>query len=112
MMRNKHTLHNRIHWTALLAKTAVDALCHVNVISRCPPASIFSLFGFNCDGLSRADSFAQLASNASFLARGISSQCVLASEARRDWTLFKRVEYCVSVVIDLVGCTPVSGLEL
>lgn len=67
-----HTLNNSVHRTTLLAQTTVDALRHVNIISRRPPASIRSLLGFYCDCLGRANSFAQLASNASLFAGRVS----------------------------------------
>ena len=77
----EHTLNNRIDRAALLAKTAVDALCHVNIVACGPPAAVHALFSLDCDGLRRADGFAQLASNATLLTRGVPSQGVLASEA-------------------------------
>jgi hypothetical protein len=64
-----------------LAETAVDALGHVDIITSGPPATVHALFSLDCDGLRRADGFAELASNATLLTRGIPSQSVLASEA-------------------------------
>jgi len=90
------TLDNSVDWARLLAETAVDTLGHVNVVASCSPTTVFTLFCLNCDGLSRADSFAQLAGNASLLASGVSSQGVLASEAGRDWTLLEWIVDCVS----------------
>ena len=76
-----HTLNNGVDWAALLAETTVDALGHVNVITCGPPATVHTLLSLDCDGLRRADGFAQLASNATLLTRGVPSQSVLASEA-------------------------------
>jgi len=89
------TFHDGIDWASFLAKPTVDALCHVDVVSGRPPeqrllrgqsikhcttapqksgnpqqsvpAAVCAWFSFDCDGLSRADGFAQLASNASLL---------------------------------------------
>ena len=73
ILHARRTLDNGIHWAALLAQATVDALRHVNIISRRPPAAVHALFCFNCDCLRRADGLTQLASNAAFLAGGISS---------------------------------------
>jgi hypothetical protein len=77
----RHTLYNRVDGAALLAQTTVNALGHVNIVARSPPAAIHALLGLDCDGLCRANGFAELASNAALLARGVPSQGVLASEA-------------------------------
>jgi hypothetical protein len=76
-----HTLYNSVNRAALLAKTTVNALGHVDVVARSPSATIHTLLGFNCDSLRRTDSFAQLASNAALLSCWITSKSVLASEA-------------------------------
>jgi hypothetical protein len=47
------TFDNCIDRAAFLAETAVDTLGHVDVISRCPSASIFPLLGFYGDSLCR-----------------------------------------------------------
>jgi hypothetical protein len=67
------TLNDSIDGAAFLAKTAVDALRHVDVVSGRSPAAIFPLLGLNCDGLSGANGFTELAGNASFLASGVPS---------------------------------------
>lgn len=89
------TLHNRIHGTALLAETAVDALGHVDIVAGRPSASIGTLFGLDGDGLSRADGLAELAGDAAFFARGVTTKGVLAAEAGGDGTLFEGVVDCV-----------------
>lgn len=80
-IRRKRTLDNGIDGAALLAETAVDALCHINVITRSPPAAVHALLGLDCNGLRRANSLAELASNAALFTSGVPSQGVLASEA-------------------------------
>jgi hypothetical protein len=64
--------YDSINGAAFLAQPAVDALGHVDVISRCPSAPIHTLFGFDSDGLRRTNCLAELASNATLLACGIS----------------------------------------
>lgn len=91
-----HTLNNSVNGAALLAETAVDALCHIDIIARGPPAAIHTLLGFDCDGLRWANGFAELACNAALLACWVPSQGVLATEAGGDGTLFEGVEDGVS----------------
>jgi hypothetical protein len=76
-----HTLYNSVNRAALLAKTTVNALGHVDVVARSPSATIHTLLGFNCDSLRRTDSFAQLARNTALLSCWVTSKSVLASEA-------------------------------
>jgi hypothetical protein len=75
------TLNDSIYRTALLAQTAVDALRHINIVACGPPATVHALLGFDCDGLGRADGFAELAGNAALFSGWVPSQGVLASEA-------------------------------
>ena len=75
------TLYNSVDRAALLAKTAVDALCHVDVVACCPPAAVHALLRLNCDTLRRADGLAELAGDAALLSCRVPSQGVLASEA-------------------------------
>src|SRR5437016_9211251 len=44
------TFHNRIDRATFLAEATVNAFRHVNIISRSPSATVFSLFCFDCDG--------------------------------------------------------------
>lgn len=90
------TLDNGVNRARLLAETAVDALCHVNVVARCPPAAVHALLGLDCDGLRRADGLAELAGNAALLAGGVPSQGVLATEAGGNGALLEGVEDGVS----------------
>jgi hypothetical protein len=75
------TLDNGVNGAALLAKTAVDALGHVDVVACGPPAAVHTLLGLNCDSLRRADSFAELAGNAALFSCWVPSESVFASEA-------------------------------
>src|SRR3954452_22471614 len=80
-----------IHRTRLLAQPAVDALRHIDVVSRGPAGAVLARFGLNGDRLGGADRLTQLASDAAFLAVGVTAQRMLTLEARADWTLFVRV---------------------
>lgn len=86
------TLNNRINGAALLAKTAVDTLGHVDIVARSPPATVLTLFRFDSDRLSGADSLAQLASNAALLSCRIPPQGVLTTEAWGNGALLERIE--------------------
>ena len=92
----RHTLNNGIDWAALLAESAVDALGHVDIIACGPPATVHALFGLDCDGLCRANGFAELASNATLLTGRVPSQGMFASEAGRNRALLEWVEDGVS----------------
>jgi len=74
-----------------LAKAAVDALCHINIISRGPSTAIGTLLGLNGNRLGGTNSLAQLAGDASLLTRRISSQSMLSSEARTERSLLEGV---------------------
>merc|ERR1739841_455684 len=54
LMRLRRELHvrahdNGVHRASLFAVPAVDALGHINIVSRGLPRAIRSLFGFNCN---------------------------------------------------------------
>jgi hypothetical protein len=55
-MRDRHMMQSTA-WSRRqpspthLAEAAVDALCHINIITRRAAAAIFALFCFNCDSL-------------------------------------------------------------
>ena len=51
-------LDNRIDGAALLAESTVDALCHIDIIPSRPSRTVFSLLGFNGDGLRGTNRFA------------------------------------------------------
>lgn len=92
----RHTLNNGIDGARLLAKAAVNALCHVDIVTCRPPASVHTLLGLDCDSLRWTDSFAQLASNAALLASWVPSQGVLATETGGNRALLEGVEDGVS----------------
>ena len=96
MCSGEHTLDNGINRARLLAETAVDALCHIDIVACGPPAAVHTLLGLDCDSLRRADSFAELASNAALLASRVPSQGVLATEAGGDGALLEGVKDGVS----------------
>jgi hypothetical protein len=60
--------HDRIHWTALLAKTAIDTLEQVDVVARGAARAVGALLRIDRDRKRRAYGFAQLAGDAAFLA--------------------------------------------
>ena len=90
------TLNNGINWAALLAVATVDALGHINIITGRPTASVLTFLGLDGDSLSRADSFAKLASNATLLTGRVAAQGVFATETRRDRTFLEGVEDSVT----------------
>lgn len=85
------TLNNSINGACLLAETAVNALCHVNVVSRRTTRSVQTGLGLDSDCLSGTDGFAELACNATLLTVGVSPQRVLAAESGRKRSLLERV---------------------
>jgi len=95
----KLTLYDGVDRAALLAQTAVDALCHVDVVSCCPPAAVHTLLSLDCDGLRRADGFTELAGDATLLSCWVPSQSVLASEAGRNGAFLEGVEDGVSAAL-------------
>jgi len=44
-------LNNGVDWAGLLTESAVNTLCHVDVIACSTSTSICSFFSFNCNGL-------------------------------------------------------------
>lgn len=73
-------LHNGINGTRFLAKSTVDALGHVNIVTSCSASSVFTSFRFNSNGLGWTDRFTELAGNATFVSSGVPSQSVLSTE--------------------------------
>src|SRR5712691_12332415 len=72
----------------LLAKPAIDAFDHVDIVARgAARAVVASRPGLDGDGLGGANRLAQLAGDAALLAVGIAAQRVLAAKARRDRSL-------------------------
>merc|ERR1719352_1730880 len=74
------SLHDGVDRARLLAETAVDALGHVNVVSRGSPGPVAPLLSLNCDCLGGTDGLTELAGNAPLLPAGVPSQSVLSAE--------------------------------
>jgi hypothetical protein len=91
-------LHDGVHGARLLAEAAVDALGHVNVVAGRAARAVSALFGFDGDGLRRANGLAQLASDAALFASRVAAQSVLTTEAGRDRALLEWVEDCVAEI--------------
>jgi hypothetical protein len=53
----ERTLNNGIDGARLLAEAAVDALGHINIVSRSPSRTIITLLCLDCDSQSRAHLF-------------------------------------------------------
>src|SRR6476620_1896710 len=84
--------HDGVDRAGLLAKPAIDAFDHIDVVASGPARAVVSAWsGLDRNGLRRADRLAQLAGDAAFLAVGIAAQHVLAAKARRDRPLLERI---------------------
>src|SRR5579885_286374 len=81
-------LDDRVHGAGFLAQPAIDALRHVDVIARRPPAAVGARLGLDGDGLCGTDGLAELAGDAALLAVGVAAQRVLSPEARAQGALF------------------------
>ena len=77
------SLHNRIYRAGLLAKSAIDALGHVNIVPGGSAGTILAGLGLDGNGLGWANGLAQLAGNAPLVTGGVSPQGVFATES---WT--------------------------
>jgi len=108
-------MENKANATNLLAEAAVNALGHVDIVTSGTTRAIQTRFGLNSDGLSGADGFAKLASNAAFLTGGVTSEGMLTTEARRERGLFERIvegDFRVGPLFGAeVGTTPQFGHE-
>jgi len=60
-------LNNSVDGTSLLTETAVNALGHVNIVTRSAARSILAGLSLNSNSLGRANGFAKLAGNATLL---------------------------------------------
>src|SRR3954470_6419552 len=81
-----------VHRAGLLAKAAVDAFDHIDVVARgAAGAVVAARSGLDRDGLRRADRLAEFTGDAAFLAVGIAAQRVLAAKARRNRPLLERI---------------------
>ena len=75
---------NRIHRACLLAKAAVDALCHVNIVTGGPPGTVLTRLCLNGNSLRWANGLTQLARNAPLLPRRISEVTPCTSTSRLE----------------------------
>jgi len=66
------TLNNSVYRTAFLTKPAIDALRHINVISRRSPTPVLSFLCLNCNRTRWADRLTQFTRNAPLLPGWIS----------------------------------------
>ena len=84
-------LHYGVDRTRLLTEPAVDALCHVNVVSRRSSASVRPCLCLDCYRLGRTNGLAQLARDTPLLSVGIPPQGVFPTETRADRSLLEGV---------------------
>src|SRR5215213_12291 len=85
-------LDDRIHRARLLAKSAVDAFHHVDVIARRAARAVVAAGTcFDSDRLCRTDGLAELAGDAALFPIGVAPQRVLAAKPRRDRVLLERI---------------------
>src|SRR5262249_30248609 len=81
--------------TGLLAKPAVDAFDHVDVVARGPTRAVVAAVPrrprLDSDCLCRADRLAQFAGDAALLAIGITAQRVLATKPWRELPFLERI---------------------
>jgi hypothetical protein len=85
------SFNNGVNGASLLAKTAEDALGHVDIVLSGTTRTIRTGFRLDDDGKGRASSFAQFASNASLFAGGIAAEGVLTTEEGWEDTLLPRI---------------------
>src|SRR5262249_61823366 len=84
------TLDNGIDRTSLLAKSAIDAFDHVDVVpGRAAGAIVAARPCLDGDPLSGADRLAQFSGDAALPTVPIPPQCILAAKAWRQRTLFQ-----------------------
>lgn len=76
-----------------LTESAVNTLGHVDIVARCPAATVGPLLRLDGDRLRRANGLAQFARDASLLAARIAAQRVLATEPWTQRPLFERIVY-------------------
>src|SRR5205807_7841674 len=88
-------LDDRVDRTGFLAQPAIDALHHVDVVTRgAARAVVAARTGLDGDRLRRANRLAQLAGDAALLAVRIAAQRVLAAKAWADRALLERIVQC------------------
>jgi len=84
-------LDDGVHRARLLTEAAIDALGHVDVITRCTSRTVGAFLCLDGDSLCWADCLTQFACNASFFSTWIAPECVLAAETRTKRSLFEGV---------------------
>jgi hypothetical protein len=89
--------HNGINGTCFLAKSTVDALGHVNIVTSCSASSVFTSFRLNSNGLGWTDRFTELAGNATLVSSGVPSQRELSTETGAQ------VSFLVGVIDSYLG---------
>src|SRR5262249_6826648 len=87
-------LDDGVDGAGLLAQAAIDALGHVDVVTRGATTAVLPRLGLDGDGERRADRLAQLAGNAALLAVRVASQRMLATEAWAEGSLLEGVVEC------------------
>src|SRR5262245_10401658 len=81
-----------INRTSFLTEPAIDALHHVDVVTRRAAGAVVPTgTGLDRDRLGRANGLAELAGDAAFLSIRIASQGMLAAETRRNGSLLERI---------------------
>lgn len=88
------SLNDGIDRTGFLTESTVDTLGHVNIITGGAATSISAGFGLDGNGLSGADSLAQLTGDTTLLSTGVSTQSMLSTETGRQRSLLERVVEC------------------
>mmetsp|Transcript_26108 Transcript_26108/g.48685 ORF Transcript_26108/g.48685 Transcript_26108/m.48685 type:complete len:262 (-) Transcript_26108:66-851(-) len=76
-----------IHGTCFLAKSTIDALCHIDIVTSGSTSSVLTGFRFNGDGLSGANGLTEFAGDATFISCWVSSQRMLSTKARAQKTM-------------------------
>ena len=86
---------DRIDRTAFFAKTTVDALEQIDVVTRGAACAVLALLGIDRDRERRTHRFAQLAGDAAFFAVRVTPQCMQAAETIRLRNFFHRITHRV-----------------
>src|SRR5262245_48230604 len=86
------TFDDRINRTSFLTEPAIDALHHVDVVTRRAAGAVVAAWSsLDRDRLGWANCLAELAGDAAFLSVRIASQGMLAAETRRNGSLLERI---------------------
>src|SRR5258708_36227241 len=81
-----------VDWTGLLAKPAVDAFDHIDIVARGATRTVVAARSrLDSDGLRRTDRLAQFAGDAALRAIWITAQRGLATKARRELPFLERI---------------------